>query len=174
MASSSPGVDSEGRSSPQPGEDILRLTTEIVNRFITQRASKFLSTLSGRADVRLASCLDRCRRLADDLATWNRLADPAPQSISYCELYSHEHKLSGLTLKGCHGSSPHARCFDIVLSRSFTDPQDWSIAQRQRRQMDTATSVQISRNEQLLAPALVAKNGFPLRVADAKINPRGP
>jgi hypothetical protein len=67
--SSSPGVDREGRSSPQPGEDIPRLSTEIVRHFIRQRASKFSSTLSGRADVRLASAwLDRCRRLADDLA----------------------------------------------------------------------------------------------------------
>jgi hypothetical protein len=53
-ASSSPLVDTEGRGLPQPSEDILRLTTEILRRVIRQRASKFSSTLSGREDVRLA------------------------------------------------------------------------------------------------------------------------
>lgn len=76
-------LDTEGRSSPQPREDILRLTTEIVRRFIRQRASKFSSTLSGRAafawrplglaavaDLQTISKLDP-----------KRLGVPAPRSI---------------------------------------------------------------------------------------------
>jgi hypothetical protein len=86
-ASSSPGVDSEGRGSARPSEDILRVSPEIVRRFIRQRASKFSPTLSGRADVRLASAwLDRCRRLADYLATRAKTPCRSCTSLDPCHV----------------------------------------------------------------------------------------